>query len=102
MKGKPIITKVEVYQFQYELKEIGVAGVSPKGMIPTYMPGSTLVRKSYAVRIHTDVGLVGEYAPCEDDISGYAAFLIGKNALERELIYHEVKSPFRGGLGGGA
>jgi len=92
MRGKPIITKIEIIEFTDELKDVGL---DPTGAIPTYSPGSKLKRSAGALRIYTDVGVVGEYAGWQKAeaavIPEFAGRLIGRNALERELIYEEAK-----------
>ena len=38
MRGKPIITQIEVDEFTDQLRDVGL---DPTGAIPTYRPGST-------------------------------------------------------------
>ena len=51
------------------------------------------------IRIHTDTGITGEYmarAPgIFEQIQSFGPFLIGKNGLERELIYNQAKTILR-------
>ena len=56
MAALPKITKLEVHQFQYEMLDMaaGKSGVE-------YAQGSRTMRTAYALRILTDVGVVGEY-----------------------------------------
>jgi L-alanine-DL-glutamate epimerase-like enolase superfamily enzyme len=96
MKDRPVITGIEVHEIEWELKDIGV---DPTGAIPTYRPGSVLPRKIGMLRIHTDVGIVGEFAgwPRREGLvlPVFARYLIGKNALEREKIYRDLKLSVR-------
>ena len=92
MRGKPIITRIEVDEFTDQLRDVGL---DPTGAIPTYRPGSTYTRRLGAIRIFTDVGLVGEFAGWGAAealaLPAFAESLVGRNALERELIYEETK-----------
>ncbi len=54
----PIVTKVEVREFTYELENIGADETIN---IPVYRPGSTLTMTRPMVRIFTDAGITGEY-----------------------------------------
>ncbi len=60
-----------------------------------YEPGSILYRNVLGTRIHTDAGVVGEHtsgtAGALEQIQMFARFLIGRNALERELFYNQAK-----------
>ena len=103
MKKRPVITSIELYEFLDTLKDVGI---DPTGAIPTYMPGSSLPRKGAALRIYTDVGITGEYVGTANDtahFSTYAKGMIGRNPLERETIYRELKLTLRqlGGVGMG-
>ena len=92
MRSKPIIERIEVIEFVHALEGVGLDAT---GAIPTYCPGEVLRRSSGALRLYTDVGIVGEYAGWP--ISEAAAmrvvqgYLLGKNALERERIYKDLR-----------
>ena len=92
MKDKPTITRIEVHEFEWELKDVGA---DPTGAIPTYKPGSVFPRRAGALKIHTDMGIVGEFAgwPRGEGLvlPVFAKYLIGRNALEREWIYKDLK-----------
>ena len=96
MKGRPIITSIELIQFGYELTDMGR---EPTIGIPQYKPGSTLPGRANAIRIHTDVGLTGEYvggSPADYvTIAGFASSLIGRDALGREQIFNDIKQATR-------
>lgn len=104
MKGKPIITKIEVHEFECGLKDIGTDST---GSISTYRPGDTLIRKIGALQIYTDVGITGEFAgwPIVEayNLPLFANYLIGNKALERERIYKNLRLLVRtsGGVGMG-
>src|SRR5437667_3256733 len=94
--AEPRITKLEVHQYAYTLEELGTAD---NGFNLVYSPGSHVSMKGHILRILTDVGLVGEYAgggAAEySTLPTVAQYLIGKNALERERIYTDVKRALR-------
>ena len=92
MKDRPIITKIEVHYFKWDLQDIGL---DPTGAIPTYRPGDKLPRTGGALRIHTDMGIVGEYAGWGATegmtLPVFTNYLLGKDALERERVYKDLK-----------
>jgi L-alanine-DL-glutamate epimerase-like enolase superfamily enzyme len=94
--GDPKITGIEVHEFTRTLRDLGT---DDNGFNWVYVPGSSLTRKGYIIRILTDVGLVGEYAGGNGaeyaTLPMFAHYLIGKNALERERIYTDVKRALR-------
>ncbi len=96
MKARPKITRIELIEFEYELKDLGR---EPTIGIPIYKPGSTLKPRANAIRIYTDVGIVGEYVggtrPDYANIPSFAQALIGRNALGREEIYNDIKQATR-------
>jgi L-alanine-DL-glutamate epimerase-like enolase superfamily enzyme len=85
------IRSVEVVEFRQEVYGVGTN--------PGYAPGVTRDATMYAFRILTDAGIAGEhvtYAPLEAaGVRNIAASLIGRNALERESIYQDVKRVLR-------
>ena len=92
----PKITKIDVIDFEYQLQD-----VEPEPIVghPIYSPGATLLTKASAIRIYTDVGLVGEYIGGPSvEYSGIpiiAQSLIGRNPLERENIFNDAKQALR-------
>lgn len=95
MKDRPTITKIELFEFTDTLKDIGL---DETGAIPTYIPGCSMPRKNAAIRIHTNLGIIGEHAGSAHDVSTfniYAKKLIGRNPLERESIYKDLKLTLR-------
>ncbi len=92
MKDRPIVTKVEVHQFEVETRGTATEPIS-RTMI--YEPSTVRTRKMYALRIFTDIGITGEYVG--GSATEYSAFpyfigsLIGRNALDRESIYNDAK-----------
>ena len=92
----PEITRIESIEFSYPLEDVGP---TPGGVDPAYIPGNTLDRKLFGIRIHTDVGVTGEYvggnSPGMAQVNMFGDFLVGKNPLDRERIWSEVKRALR-------
>jgi L-alanine-DL-glutamate epimerase-like enolase superfamily enzyme len=93
---KPTIRSIEVIVSRFDLPDLGV---DKAGYSLVYQPGRTKPVKVFATRVTTDDGLVGEYvggdAVGAAQLSKFADTLIGKNPLERELIYNDVKRCLR-------
>jgi len=93
---EPRITRIEVHVFEYEVEGLGTFVNDPN---PIYEPGGRLKRRSYALRIGTDAGVTGEYVrggPVEmGQLQMFAPYLIGKDPLEREKIYNDLKFSLR-------
>jgi len=90
--NKPIITRIEVQEFEYETKDVTTHFV--------YEPGTVSIGRSTGLRIHTDVGVSGEYVTGGSlgtylTIYSIAQNLVGKNALERERIWIDLKRELR-------
>ena len=89
----PRITSIEVHEYAYTLHELGK---DYNGFNLVYAPGGKVDLKGYIIRIGTDVGVIGEYAGGGGaeyaTLPSFAHYLLGKNALERELILRFSKS----------
>ncbi|RDI70127.1 enolase C-terminal domain-like protein [Halopelagius longus] len=92
----PTITRIESTEFRYPLEDVGTDG---NGFNLSYEPGTTTERKLFAIRVHTDEGITGEYvggnSPGAAQINTFADYLVGKNPLERERHWSEVKRALR-------
>jgi len=92
----PTITRIESVEFRYPLKDVGTDG---NGFNLVYEPGTTTDRKLFGLRVHTDVGTTGEYvggnSPAAAQINTFADYLVGKNPLERERHWSEIKRALR-------
>ncbi len=90
------IRKIETFEFAVELKDMST---DSKGFNMVYRAGESLQLKRHALAIETHGGLRGECiagtASSFAQISGFAHYLLGKDALEREKIYNEVKRSLR-------
>jgi len=86
------ITKIEVREFVTELKD---CAPEPTDNGTIYSPGSVRKLPRTVLRIFTDQGITGEYLGGQPiEYAGFPKFvnpLIGKNALQRELIYNDAK-----------
>ncbi len=96
MKNRPKITKIEVHEFDIELKDVER---EPTIAIPIYKPGGVFHRRAHGLRIFTDVGITGEYiGGSGTEYSALPMFvhsLIGRNALDREAVYNDAKQALR-------
>jgi L-alanine-DL-glutamate epimerase-like enolase superfamily enzyme len=92
----PIITKIELHEYQYTINELGR---DYNGFNLVYEPGGRITGKGHILRILTDVGVVGEYAGGGaseySTLPGIASYLLGRNALERERFYSDVRRALR-------
>jgi L-alanine-DL-glutamate epimerase-like enolase superfamily enzyme len=96
MRDRPKITKIEVHQFEYQVRDVGL---EPALFIPIYEPGGIVTLRARALRIFTDIGITGEYVGGKEVEYGglpvMARSLIGRNALDREGIYNDLKLTLR-------
>ena len=92
----PKITKIEVVTFEHQLENVG-KDYNTFNMV--YEKGGTLSAGGTILLIHTDQGITGEYpdvrGPALAQIKHVAEYLIGKDALEREKIYQDLKRGMR-------
>jgi L-alanine-DL-glutamate epimerase-like enolase superfamily enzyme len=93
------ITRVEIHEFTYPAEDIGFdAG----GFDLVQTPGSTLTLSKFAVVVETRDGSRGEYVGLWGatpmalaQVLYLAPHLIGRDALQRELIYDDFKRALR-------
>ena len=92
----PTIETIESFEFEYPREDVGTDG---HGFNLVYEPGATTMRRLYAIRVNTDVGITGEYvgsnSPGAAQINTFASYLVGKNPLHRERHWSEVKRALR-------
>ena len=90
------ITRLKVVQYAWEIDDLGV---DYNGFNHVYQAGSRLRALGYVFRIETSEGITGEYvggnAVSYAQIAMVAQYLIGKNPLERERIYNDLKRALR-------
>jgi L-alanine-DL-glutamate epimerase-like enolase superfamily enzyme len=90
------ITKIEVTKFGFEIPDMGS---DYNGFNQVYLAGSVKKQSGYVLRIETSEGIAGEYvggtSSSYAQVGMAAEYLLGRNALERELIYNDLKRAFR-------
>ncbi|HEX5415045.1 MAG TPA: mandelate racemase, partial [Chloroflexota bacterium] len=96
MPHNPRITKLTVHQYAWELDDVGT---DYNGFNTVYLKGGKSRSKGYVFTIETDAGITGEWVGGSGEayaqVASLAHYLIGKNALERELIYNDLKRALR-------
>ena len=97
MSSVPTIRKIQLTKYKFPFNDVGYDLAFAVG--PFYQPGGKGSRTALGIRIYTDSGVIGEYmsiAPGTfEQIQSFVPFLIGKNALERELFYNTAKTILR-------
>ena len=92
----PTITKIETMEFAYELEDLGL---DEAGFNLVYESGVTFETSQLALKVHTDMGVVGEYvlvtSTSPDQLGKFASYLIGKNPFRRERHWSEIKRGLR-------
>ena len=89
---QPTITRIESIEFSYPLEDIGT---DQHGFNLVYEPGSVTERRIFAIKVHTDIGITGEYVGDNSlgaaQVNMFADYLVGKNPLARESHWSEIK-----------
>src|SRR5205807_476859 len=100
-KGGPMsrdlrIRRLTVHQYRYTLEDMGY---DYNGFNHVYLKGNHLEQGGYVFTIETDAGITGEYVGGNSvsyaQVAMVAQYLIGKNALEREIIWNDIKRALR-------
>ncbi len=88
------ITRVQVHQYAWELADMGT---DYNGFNQVYEPGNRLPMRGHILTVETDAGVTGEFVGGVElsQLGIVGPYLIGKNPLERELIYNDVKRALR-------
>jgi len=95
MKAGPKVTSLAVTEFEYEMPDMGA---DYNGFNIVYQKGSVAKRRMVVLQIFTDQGITGETVTSAVEVSTaptWARYLIGKNALERDRLYSDVKRALR-------
>ena len=91
MAKLPIVTAIEVHEFQFEVRNMTRSERGGR----QYAPGKIMQTTNVALKIHTDSGIVGEYINSRildaAAIRMLADLVIGESALEREKLYVDMK-----------
>jgi L-alanine-DL-glutamate epimerase-like enolase superfamily enzyme len=92
------ITGIDVHQYQWQVPNIGMDD-DYNGFNIMYKPGPGIKRAGYILQIHTNEGITGEFAggvaADYTQMEMFVHYLIGRNPLQRELIYNDVKRALR-------
>jgi L-alanine-DL-glutamate epimerase-like enolase superfamily enzyme len=96
MARHPRINRLTVHEYTWELDDVGT---DRNGFNMVYLKGARSRHKGYVFTIVTDAGVTGEWvgggAETYAQVGMIAHYLIGKNPLERELIYNDLKRALR-------
>lgn len=89
--SEPKITKIERITFKYTIHDMGT---DYNGFNQVYEKGSERTMQPSVLRIHTSLGVTGEYLG--GGLPGHVIhYLLGKNPFEREKIYNDLKRGLR-------
>lgn len=90
------ITRIAIHHYRWESRDLGR---DASGFNVAYEPGARREERGRVLKIETDAGITGEAVGGEGNsdaqIAMLAPFLLGKNPLEREYLYHEMKRALR-------
>jgi L-alanine-DL-glutamate epimerase-like enolase superfamily enzyme len=93
---EPKITRIESREFSYPLEDVAT---DETGFNLVYEPGSTLETSQIALKVHTNIDVIGEYvlvtSTSPSQLAKYAKYLVGKNPFEREKHWSEIKRGLR-------
>ena len=93
MAASPTIRQIRIAVYRYPRQDLTVDLGFAAGAF--YEPGSVVQQPMLGVRIVSDTGVTGEYLSAApgalEQIRIFAPFLIGKDALQRELFYNQAK-----------
>jgi L-alanine-DL-glutamate epimerase-like enolase superfamily enzyme len=90
------IERVEVHQFQWDHENLGY---DYNGFNWVYKPDSKVTRTDYVLQVFTDQGIFGEFVGGSGadyaQMASWVNYLLGRNPLQREMIYNDVKRALR-------
>ena len=96
MTRHPKITRLTVHQYNWPIEDMGY---DYNGFNMVYQRGNRIEATGYVFTIETDAGVTGEYAGgmavSYTQVGMVANYLLGKNPLERELIWNDLKRALR-------
>ena len=81
------ITRISVTQFSHEIENLSLE--SRYGFDLVYKAGATLPQKGSILTIETSAGVSGQTLGGIDERSAH--YLLGRNPLDREIIWHDLK-----------
>lgn len=90
------ITRLTIHQYRWETSDLGT---DYNGFNMVYEAGARLPVTGYVLSIETNAGVTGVYAGGDSiayaQVGAVAHYLLGKNPLERERIYNDLKRALR-------
>jgi L-alanine-DL-glutamate epimerase-like enolase superfamily enzyme len=90
------IKRLTVRQYKWTARELGV---DYNGFNHVYEKGSSVEQGGFVFTIETEGGVTGEYVGGNSvsyaQVAMVAPYLIGRNALEREVIWNDLKRALR-------
>jgi L-alanine-DL-glutamate epimerase-like enolase superfamily enzyme len=90
------ITRITIYQYTWEVHDLGT---DYNGFNQVYEPGARREARGHVLTIETDAGITGEFAGGDahaySQVGAMARYLIGKNPLQRERLYNDMKRAMR-------
>ncbi len=90
------ITRITVIEYGYTLADLGS---DYNGFNSVYLPGAKREARGHVLTIETNEGVTGEHAGGDRNtyaqVGQVASYLIGKNPLERERLYNDMKRALR-------
>lgn len=90
------IKRLTVREYKWNQRELGT---DYNGFNHVYLKGSTAEQTGYVFSIETDAGITGDYVGgvgvSYAQVAMAAQYLIGKNALQREVIWNDLKRALR-------
>ena len=87
MENNLEITRITVTHYHYEVADLGLE--ERLGFDTVYRAGSRLPLNGSVLTIETNAGIQGEAPGSVDERS--AQYLLGRNPLHREIIWHDLK-----------
>lgn len=98
MRNSLKITGIDVHRYEFESANLAMDD-EYNGFNIVYKSDSKMKRTGFVLQIHTDAGITGEFAggAASDyvQMEMFVNYLIGRNPLQRELIYNDVKRALR-------
>lgn len=90
------IKRLTVHEYRWTVHDLGY---DYNGFNNVYVKGAAAPAGGYVFTIETEGGITGEYAGGTSvsyaQVAMVAQYLIGKNALEREIIWNDIKRGLR-------
>src|SRR6476620_6101385 len=90
------IKRLTVHEYRWTVHDLGY---DYNGFNNVYVKGAAAPAGGYVFTIETEGGITGEYAGGTSvsyaQVAMVAQYLIGRNALEREIIWNDIKRGLR-------